>query len=235
MEAKAGGLPPLSVETKAGGLSPPVEVMGMRNVVRLALSSLVEGHSGLEYERDVTRMELCGTVMPMWRCRSRHFCRYVEHLAVRIIQSLDAADINRPLGALGIPSDFGILIDPVTIGSSKFARHDTVLMQCLSAVSPHTHRIHTPMFGGGSMAVGGGAHRGRIGLPHHGGVGQKHPVGLGFRALQARCSVIGGDGQIVAGGPDHRHKSSQAAEQNVADVAPRCTGGLLIVGCLPSR
>jgi len=35
---------------------------------------------------------------------------------------------------------------------------------------------------------------------------------LSESALRARLSVVGGDGQVVAGGPEHRHKSSKAAE-----------------------
>ena len=36
--------------------------------------------------------------------------------------------------------------------------------------------------------------------------------GLSESALRARLSVAGGDGQVVAGGPEHRHKPSKAAE-----------------------
>ena len=203
-----GGLPP---QHQGEGLPPrDMHRCSVENAVRMALANIVEGCSGLQYERDVARLELSGCVVH-WRCRSRHFVRDVEHLAGRIIQSLDAADINTPLGALGIPSDFGILIDPVTIGSSRFARHDTVLMECLSVVSPHTHRIHTPMFGGATLPIGG--HTGDALAELTQEVLAEHPAGLNTRALRARCSVVGGDGQVVLGGPAHRHSSSKAAEK----------------------
>ena len=231
-EAAAGGLSPPpeeaaaipipNEEVAAGGLSPPVEAcrlpglevvsgqQAMRHVVRLALSNLVEGRSGLEYERDATRLSLCGLALPA-RCQTRHFLRDVEHLAGRIIEYLDAADLHTPLGALGIPSDFGMLMDPVTIGTNKFARHETVLMLCLSVVSPHTHKIHTPMFGGESMGLGGHTGEAQVSLTAE--MLEKHPAGLGKRALQARLSIVGGDGAVTEGGPEHRHKSSKAAEK----------------------
>ena len=182
----------------------------VENAVRMSLANIVEGSSGLQYERDIARLGLSGCAVH-WRCRSRHFVRDVEHLAGRIIQSLDAADINTPLRALGIPSDFGILIDPVSIGSSFWARHDTVLMECLSVISPHTHRIHTPMFGGATLPIGG--HTGDTLSELTQEVLAEHPAGLNLSALRARCSVVGGDGQVVLGGPAHRHNSSKAAEK----------------------
>ena len=221
-----GGLPP--PKEKRGGLPPPENLahsqpsqdrhrQSIENAVRMALANLVEGSSGRQYERDIARLELSGCNIH-GRCRSRHFVRDVEHLAGRIIQSLDAADINMPLGSLGIPSDFGILIDPVSIGSGMFARHDTVLMQCLSVVSAHTHRIHTPMFGGATLPIGGHTGDALCCLTQE--VLAEHPAVLNRRALMARCSVVGGDGQVVLGGPAHRHQSSQAAEKLWSQLFP---------------
>ena len=79
----------------------------IENAVRMALANIVEGSSGLQYERDIARIELAGCNVH-GRCRSRHFVRDVEHLAGRIIQGLDAVDVNMPLHSLGIPSYFGI-------------------------------------------------------------------------------------------------------------------------------
>ena len=219
-----GGLPPQknfapSQETR-GDLPPQHGAQGLprqdrhqqsiENAVRMALGNLVEGNSGLQYERDIARLELSGCVVH-GRCRSRHFVRDVEHLAGRIIQSLDAADVNMPLRSFGIPSDFGMLIDPVSIGSSMFARHDTVLMQCLSVVSAHTHRIYTLMFGGATLPIGGHTGDALCRLTQE--VLAEHPAGLSIRALRARCSVVGGDGQVVLGGPAHRHQGGKAAEK----------------------
>ena len=180
-----------SPSASAGGLPPPQDAKKeFRNAVRLAMSSLVEGHSRLEYERHVARWELCGWVLPMPRCRGRAFCCDVGYLGARIVQHLDAADLHRPLGALGIPSDFGILIDPVSIGASKFARHDTVLMEVLSAVSPHTHQIHTPMFGGHSLGLGGHAGDELVRLTMD--VLREHPAGLKALCKVSACSQSDG-------------------------------------------
>ena len=40
-----------------------------------------------------------------------------------------------------------------------------------------------------------------------------HPAGFSKRSLQARCSIVGGDGQICIGGPAHRHHSSSASNE----------------------
>lgn len=39
-----------------------------------------------------------------------------------------------------------------------------------------------------------------------------HPIALGKFAMGKRLAAVGGDGQIVRGGPQHRHNSSGAAE-----------------------
>ncbi len=120
----------------------PLEVL-----VRLALANAVEGDSGQRFERDVERLRLAGVEVGD-KCHSRHFTRDVECIASLLLAQLDAVDIQTNLPGLGIPSDFGILLDPVSIGPDKFARHDTTLMLCISIVSGHTQRIYTPMKGG---------------------------------------------------------------------------------------
>eukprot|EP00974_Lingulodinium_polyedra_P082123 7950997-Lingulodinium_polyedra.AAC.1 len=68
----------------------------------------------------------------------------------RLLQSLDAADINSPLCALGIPDR----------SSPDRGRHVCPPRHCLDAVlvsvvSPRAHRIQTPMFGVASLPIGG--------------------------------------------------------------------------------
>ena len=202
----------------------------IENAVRMALANIVEGSSGLQYERDIARIELAGCNVH-GRCRSRHFVRDVEHLAGRIIQGLDAVDVNMPLRSLGIPSDFGILIDPVSIGSSMFGRHDTVLMQCLSVVSARTHRIHTPMFGGATLPIGGRTGDALCRLTME--VLAEHPAGLNIRALRARCSAVGGDGQVVLGGPAPSPSEQPGSGEVVVAVVPGGGDRLHFLGRLP--
>ncbi len=210
---------PVSASTPAAGAAASDQALesegggggnSLALLVRLALANAYEGRSGRAYERDVARLVASGVQVGN-RHTSRHFCRDVEHLASQVLREHDAVDWHTPLASLGIPSDFGVLIDPVSIGSASFARHDTLLMTALPIVSPHTRQIHTPMAGGLPMAVEG----------HTGGnvaaltlrTLAEHPASLGLAALRARCAVVCGDGQVVLGGPAHRHSSTQAAEK----------------------
>ena len=202
----------------AGGMSPEDrEQKAMTNLVRLAIVNAVEGRSGAEFERDVHRQALAGVDIGD-KQRSRHFCREVENIACRVLQELDALDINTPLSGIGIPSDVALSIDPVTLGSAGFGRHETVLMQVLSLVNPRRHHIDTLMASGDVMMLGehSGAPMAATSLRSL----ARHPASLGLQALRARCAVIGGDGQVCIGGVDHRHNSSGAAEKLWATFFP---------------
>ncbi len=112
------------------------ERSALENCVRVALSSAAEGRSGLSFERDLARVAIVGGTVGE-RNHSRHFLREIVHCGATLLSHLDAADIDMPLGALGIPSDMAILLDLVTIGASHFSRTGTVLMEAVTLVSPH--------------------------------------------------------------------------------------------------
>ncbi len=195
----------------SGGLSPEEqEQKAMTNLVRIAIVNAVEGRNGQEFERDVERHALAGCVVGN-KQRSRHFCREVEFIAVRVLQQMDSCDINERLPGIGIPSDVGIVMDPITLGSSGFGRHETVLMQCVSMVSSVVFNFQTRMLAADVMMVGehSGAPMAEASLKSL----ANHPAGLGLHALRARCSIVGGDGQVCVGGVSHRHPSGGAAEK----------------------
>ncbi len=181
----------------------------LRSLIRLALGSAVEGRSGRACERDVVRCGLADARVG-GKMRSRHFAREVEYLAALVVRHLDAEDFNADIPGLGIPSDMGLLLDPVTMGTGSFARHDTLLMLCLSIVSVHNGSIYTPMLGGPAMSIG--AHGGQALCELALWCLKEPPAAIGEFRLRASLAVVGGDGQVVLGGPDHRHSSSRAAE-----------------------
>ena len=189
---------------------PPDNARILENLVRLAVGNAAEGRPGRAFERDCTRLGLAGANVGEYM-HSRHFAREAEHLAVVVLKHMDAADITAILPGIGIMSDFGLLLDPVSIGRSAFARHDTLLMMCLSLVSSHTGRIYTPMIGGPTMRLGdhGGESMSQLALQAL----RAPPAKLEELRLSASLAVVSGDGQVVAGGPNHRHQSSQAAER----------------------
>ena len=178
------------------------------STVRIAIANAAEGRSALAYERDVLRFRCAG-----WEFNGpggSKFAQEVAGLAVMVLAQMDAFDFDELLPGLGIPSDFCLLADPVSIGESAVARHGDLLVMCLAIVSARTGRVYHPMFSAPQMKIG-----------EHGG--QKcaeamlraclaHPAAWTVQVLRARVGGIGGDGALTVGGPNARHNSSGAAE-----------------------
>lgn len=184
--------------------------IALQNLVRLALSNASEGRSGLAFEREVVRLQLAyGDVGD--KNHSRHFARQAEHIAVLLLRQLDAVDFNTPLDGLGVPSDFGLMFDPVSIGVGNYTRTGTVLMTNISVVSRHTYRMHTPMLAAPTMGLEG--HTGDALATLTLEALSDHPAGFATPELKARLAVIGGDGQVTQGGENARHPSTKAAEK----------------------
>ena len=186
------------------------KTFAMRNVVARAISCAVEGQSGLAYEREVCRLQLAGLNVGT-ALHGRRFFQEVVHSSSLVLKQLEALMWDAPLKSTGVPSDFALVIDPVSLGTGFTARHDTVLMMNLNIVHSGTGCLTTPMIGAPTLGAG-----------DHGGDGLKslclctmaeHPAMFDAATLQKRLSLIGGDGGIVRGGPHHRHKSTAAAEK----------------------
>ncbi len=197
-----------------GGLSPQQDndenEKMLRNVLRVVLGNAAEGGSYLAYVRDLHRMRLAGAEVGT-NLGSRHFPRHATALASLVLQQLDGFDFNSHLGGLGIPSDFSMLADAVSIGLEVRARHDVLLIICLCIVSRTKGNVYTPMHSGPAMPFGS-----------HGGEAMaslmlqalaSHPASWGLRSLQVRCASVCGDGALCEGGPEHRHSSTAAAEK----------------------
>ena len=189
---------------------PPQDAgQGLAAAVRMAVAQAAEGRSAASYQRDVMRNLLNG-----WEMQgpgSAKFSQEVAGLAAIVLAHMDAIDFEEPIPGLGIPSDFCMLADPVSIGESMCSRHGDLLVICLAMISARTGRFYNPMFGAPGMKIG-----------EHGGdkcaeallqACQDHPVGWTIRDLIARLGGVGGDGALCVGGPDARHKSSGAAEK----------------------
>ena len=193
-----------------GGLSPDEEAASVRNAVSLALGNAVDGNSHRDLYKVLARAVLAGANVSM-AATSVDFSRVVVAFASVVVSQLDADDFNSDLPGLGIPSDFAILADPVSLGVGVQGRHDTLCVICLCIISRWTGRPYTPMLSSPAMAIGA-----------HGGDEMKelllwslrtHPAKFTERILRARCSAVSGDGQLCQGGPDARHRSSKAAEK----------------------
>ena len=212
---------PPSCNAAAGG----PDSAALLNLVRLAISTASEGRSWQLYVRDAMRHSLAGANMGH-KYASRHFASEVAAMASMVIQQLDAFDFNMPLPGLGIPSDFAVLADPVSMGDSILARHDVLLIMCLALVSARIGTVYNPMHSGHAMPIGshGGVAMAKLMLA----VLEQHPASWGSYALCARLACVGGDGGLCLGGKDHRHQSAAAAERlwksvHCDDAAPTCT------------
>ena len=96
-------------------------------LVRTAIAGAVEGRSHLSFERDIARLRLCGVEVDAASCHSRHFCREVEFLTVQVLHMISANEWASLLPGLGVPSDFSLMVDPVTLGeNTAFPRNETV-------------------------------------------------------------------------------------------------------------
>ena len=176
-------------------------------VVRTAVASVVEGNSFLAYERQLQRLRLSDATIGTKYC-DRRFVTEVISLSSLVLRQLDAYDYSHSLPGLGIPSDFAILADPVSIGMEVRAKHDVLLVMCLSLVSRHTGTIYCPMFAAPPMPFG--SHSGNAMAELMLQTLADHPCGWGLQVLRSRCSALCGDGALCIGGPEHRHKSSDA-------------------------
>ena len=91
-----------------------------------------------------------------------------------------------------IPSDIGLMIDPVSLGHGAMARHDTVLVMCLALVAK-TGKIYTPLVAAPTLPLEGHTGEGINALALAGLSG--HPCGL---SLCIPSTII-----VVAHQPQH--------------------------------
>ena len=180
----------------------------LQNIVRMALASVVEAQSFQSFARSLQRLRLADANVGS-KYGDRRFMAEIIALASLVLQQLDALDFNQPLSGLGIPSDFAVLADPVSIGLSVRARHDVLMVVCICIVSRHTGRMYSPMFSSPAMPFG--SHAGEEMAALMLDAFADHPAGWGLHALRSRCSAVCGDGALCIGGPEHRHKSTDAA------------------------
>ena len=122
------------------------------------------------------RYELAGASIGTWY-RGWRFVQEATALASMVLQQFDAFDFNSPLPGLGIPSDFAILADPVSLGMEVRARHDVLLAMCLCLSSRHDGRLYTPMLSAPAMPLGSHGGNAMVALMLQ--TLEAHPAGLG--------------------------------------------------------
>ena len=214
-------------DLEAGSLAkkPEEDDFILRSLVRSAIGNAAEGRSYRAYVREAQRFAVAFE-HPGPRYMSPTFAYEVAALASMVLRELDALDFNQRLPGLDIPSDFGILGDPVSMGESILCRSDVLLVLCLSLVSARNGRLYNPMHSARAMPIG--SHAGHAMADLFLEALLDHPAAWGLFSLRARAAVVGGDGGLCLGGPDHRHGSPAAAEKlwrliHPDPEAPMCT------------
>ena len=190
------------------------------NTTRVILAHSVDGSSPLRIVEALYRMQIAGAQVGV--PQDPMYSKLVVSLASVALQHLNADDFNADMPGIGIPSDFGVLADGVTMGLGVTARHDTLLVVCLCLASKWTGRLYTPLHSAPAMPLGS-----------HGGSAMasllvtcmaSHAACWNVGVMRARCSAISGDGALCEGGPEHRHSSTAAAEKLWKIMFPNASG-----------
>jgi hypothetical protein len=188
----------------------------MSVLVRESLANAVRGRPDIDYVRAICRYRLAGVSVGD-KYDSRQFTSAVEQLARVAVSSLMAGELASVLPGLGIPSDFALVFDGVSIGSTAFSRHETLLVTGAVFTSARTGGFRARMLAAPSM---GFSHKGHTMRDLIFKTLQEHPLHFDMALLRARVGVVGGDGAVVRGGETARHQSSGAANLIWAHLHP---------------
>ena len=182
----------------------------LRRLTRVALGARKSHGGEAEYVEWLSRFQMEGVAIGD-KYHTREHYRDVIFLAARTVQCLDEEDRRRPLGGLGISSNFAVLVDGVPLGTmSLHGRHGSVEVICFHGVSPETGFLHAWL---ATWAVADAGHGGRAMADKVLATMQAAPLFLTMRDLQASVSLFGGDGAITRGGVDrHANPGTSAAE-----------------------
>ena len=184
------------------------ELNGLRALVRVALANSAERGSHAGFMRETQRLSMAGVHVA--GIANPEFSRLAVSFAAMVLHQMDTEDFNAILLGLGIPSDFSLLADPVSLGVGVRSRHDTLCVICINIISRWTGCSYTPMHSAPAMPHG--AHGGEAMADMLLSSLSLHPAHWGIGVLRARMASVCGDGGLCEGGPEHRHSSSKAAE-----------------------
>ena len=176
--------------------------------VREVLANAVLGRADVDYVRALSRYRLAGVQIGNKYC-SRHFAVAVEHLACVGVRAITRDRLAGILPGLGIPSDLVVIFDGISIGSSSFSTHESLLATGVVATSPTTGGFQPHLLGAPSQ---GSSHRGRPIAGTVFTVLEDNPWAFDKATLRARVALFGGDGAVVLGGEERRGSSTGAAE-----------------------
>ena len=182
----------------------------MCTMVREALFNASHSRADDEFILALARLQQSGVLIGD-KYASRSFMRLCEFSGAKILEFLQAAQINSTIPGLGCLSPVSVTFDSVSVGDTSCARAETFQIVCVTFIDSRagcleTHFVSCPS----------------IGFDHDGGSQaacvlnalQVHAGCWTLGALRSRVlTMVGGDGAVAAGGTDMRHVSTEAANK----------------------
>ena len=195
------------VSTAADARRSDVQIMKtLVSEITEIISNAYEGGSDFHLLRRLEQLRRYGVDCGD-KFHSPEFFRLVEDVTAQAKLFLDAEDFNQALSGLGVSSHFSVLFDSVSLGSSTWSRHDTLLVVGVSFVSPVDGRLHARLFAAPSS---GQSHKGPATASLVLENLSRHPAGVDEKMMKRRLTAIGGDGVVIKGGASARHGSTNA-------------------------
>ena len=189
-----------------------VMVMCMREIV----NSAYYGRGDVDYVRALRRLSLANIDVGD-KYHSRAFAVSVESFVTAGVQRLTNASLEDKGSGLGVRSDVAIMYDGVSIGSTHFSTHETLLLIGLTFLDKTTGDITDRLVGAPSCGyVHTGDHVAMLVFT----VLQSGPWRLTKAILRKITACVGGDGAVCEGGPQHRHRSTKSANIIWATLFP---------------
>ena len=187
--------------------------------VRTVMGSAFDCVSQLGIQRQLSRLRLDGISVGD-RCQSNEFCKSVETLGFAVMQAVTFDALRAPVRGLLIPSDFAVVFDPVSLGTSSFSEHETLVPIGFRCAKPSdgmiVHYFHSAPSQGHTKTGVATARLVENSIMERRGVFN----GLSRKRLRACLVSTGGDGGLCKGGENARHGSSGAAELLYKSIFP---------------
>ena len=184
------------------------DLKAMRTLVRECLGKAAEGHSDCSFSRSLSRMQVSEVAVGQ-RYHSAHFAEECESLAMHLVRHCTLARLRQELPGLGIPTDYALVWDGVSIGAKQFARNETLLLLGCRGSHAGTGRAVYSLLAAPALPM------------RHTGAAKVQLIfdsladlpagGISLRDLRRSFVIGGGDGAEVRGGERARHKSTNTA------------------------
>ena len=187
--------------------------------VKEAVHIARKGRPDAEYVEAMRRLQSHGLVLGskfIWP----KFVETVEEQCVAALRSLAGKTMNQLVPSMGIPADFVLVFDGVSIGARMFSRNESMLVigaVIMSEQGRGKWRSESQLLAAPSSAQ------------HHTAQEQAnlvlrevvaHPAGLSVRRLSERVGQVGSDGAASCGG-EQRKVSALAAEVVWQQIHPQ--------------